>query len=225
MENSTIQEIFACPFFWGDLNDKEAEDILTNEPLGSYILRKSWNRDYLLRISFKDSNIRHGHICKLDTSDQVYSKHYVNLEDVLKDKIQSSFCGIKKTLKFPVKRKNTFSLQKLTRACIADSTRLQVETKLKLPKKLQDYVKEYQSTRLSEAIMLSFTCDDFFPDLPDEGLLFHSEMDERIWLRKRIQSEHNEMINMIAETRALIIEMRKMRNSIGEITICIKEIE
>ena len=130
MGHSKIQEIFACPFFWGDLDDNEAEDILTNEPIGSYILRKSWNQDYLLRISFKDSYIiEHGHICKLNTSDQVDGKHYVKLEDILKDKIQSSFCDVKMYLKFPVIRKSPFSLQKLTRAVIADFTRFQEVTK------------------------------------------------------------------------------------------------
>ena len=57
MGHSKIQEIFACPFFWGDLDDNEAEDILADEPFGSYILRKSWNQDYLSRISFKDKII------------------------------------------------------------------------------------------------------------------------------------------------------------------------
>ena len=223
-----IQKIFACPFFWGDLDDNEAEDILANEPFGSYILHKSWNQEYLLRISFKDSNIRHGHICKLNTFDQVddlLDKHFVKLEDILKDEIQSNFCGIRKTLKFPVIRKNPFSLQKLTRAVIADSTRMQEVTKLKLPKKLQEFIKECQFPSSSEDHLLIFSCDDFSPDLPDESLLFHSEVDERVWIRNRIQSEHNEMMNMIAETRALIIEMRKLRNSIGDITISTIELE
>ena len=217
-----IQEIFACPFFWGDLDDNEAEDILANEPLGSYILRKSWNQNYLLRVSFKESNIRHGHICKLNTSDQVDGKHYVKLEDILKDKNQSSFCDVKKYLKFPVIRKSPFSLQKLTRACIADSTRLQEDTKLKLPKKLQEFLKEYQFPRSlsKEDSMPNFKCDDFLPDLPEDKPLFHStEIEINMFIQsveERIQANSSRLAVLISRINELDLNLTKLSNALDD---------
>ena len=232
MEKSQIQllpnmkEIFACPFFWGDLEDNEAEDILANEPFGSYVLRKSWSHDYLLRISFKDSNIiRHGHICKLDISDHETSDHFLKLEDILKDDSQT-FCDIKETLKTPVLRKNPFSLQKLTRAIIADSTSLQEVTRLKLPKKLQDFVMEYQCSRSNGDRFPSFPCDDFLPDLNEEMSLFHSEMDANVWFINRIHSmnENIQHINsrwsdLATRVNELEMNLTKIGNALDEIII------
>ena len=169
-----MKDIFACPYFWGDVEDKHAEEILADKPDGSFLLHKSKNSDYLLRVSYKQSLklynnqydfILHRQICRLDTSNAFRADHQINLKDLPTNSSNES-CTVEKTLKIPVHRKNPFSLQKLTRAVIADSTNFQDVNKLKLPKKLQEFVQEYQCSQPWPKDSLPiFHCDDFLPEL------------------------------------------------------------
>ena len=133
-----MKDIFACPYFWGEIEDIKAEEILREKPNGSFLLHKSKNLDYLLRVSYKDSRfISHDHICKLDASNDpgAAADHQINLKDLLTNSLKES-CDVEEALRIPVHRKNPFSLRNLTRAVIADSTNFQDVNKLKLPKKI-----------------------------------------------------------------------------------------
>lgn len=158
-----MKDIFACPYFWGEIEDIEAEEILSDKPSGSFLLLKSKNLDYLLRVSYKDFHfISHDHICKLDDP---AADHQINLKDLLTNSTNES-CHVEEALRIPVHRKNPFSLQKLTRAIIADSTNFQDVNKLKLPIKLQEFVQEYQCSQPWPKDSLPiFHCDDFLPEL------------------------------------------------------------
>ena len=161
-----MKNIFACPNFWGEIEDIQAEEILSEKPDGSFLLHKSKNLNYLLRVSYKNSHfISHDHICKLDASNDPETDHKLNLKDLLTNSSKDS-CDVEKALRIPIHRKNPFSLQKLTRAVIADSTNFQDVNKLKLPKKLQEFVQEYQCSQPWPKDSLPiFHCDDFLPEL------------------------------------------------------------
>lgn len=161
-----MQDIFACPYFWGEIEDIEAEEILSEKPSGSFLLLKSKNLDYLLRVSYKDFDfISHDHICKLYASNDPGADHQINLKNLLTNSTNES-CHVEEALRIPVHRKNPFSLQKLTRAIIADSTNFQDVNKLTLPIKLQEFVQEYQCSQPwpKDSLPL-FHCDDFLPEL------------------------------------------------------------
>ena len=161
-----MKEIFACPFFWGEIEDIQAEAILAEKPEGSFLLHKSKNLDYLLRVSYKQSQfISHDHICKFDASNDPGADHQINLKNLLTNSSNES-CDVEKALRIPVHRKNPFSLQKLTRAVIADSANFQDVNRLKLPKKLQEFVQKYQCSQPWPKDSLPiFPCDDFLPEL------------------------------------------------------------
>ena len=182
MENSEkhlipyMKDIFACPYFWGDLEDIQAEEILAEKPDGSFLFHKSKNSKYLLRVSYKKSLkfynnerhfILHRQICRLDTSNAFRADHQINFKDLPTNSSNES-CDVETTLKIPVHRKNPFSLQKLTRAVIADSTNFQDVKKLKLPKKLQEFIQEYQCSHPWPKDSLPiFSCDDYLPELEE----------------------------------------------------------
>ena len=181
-----MKDIFACPYFWGEIEDIKAEEILREKPNGSFLLHKSKNLDYLLRVSYKDSRfISHDHICKLDASNDpgAAADHQINLKDLLTNSLKES-CDVEEALRIPVHRKNPFSLQNLTRAVIADSTNFQDVNKLKLPKKLQEFVQEYQCSQPWPKDSLPiFHCDDFLPELV------------RFEIGARVESLMNETLN------------------------------
>ena len=169
------KEIFGCPFFWGDLDDNEAEEILAKNSNGSFLFRKSWNGDYLLGVSYKGNDdfhpFHHELICKLENSAGKF-EHMVDLKDILDSNNYKNLpetCDFRKTLKIPIMRKNLFSLQELAICAMVGygSRNHQNEFKFELPKRFQAFVEKYQCPGPWPRInMPRFVCEDtFLPDL------------------------------------------------------------
>ena len=62
-------------------------------------------------------------------------------------------------------RKMAFSLKNLTKAVICDSTTYKDVSKLPIPYKLQNFLKEYHFTTKFKSENDYFQCDDILPEL------------------------------------------------------------
>ena len=55
-----LKSIYDCPFYFGNINFHEANNVLANLPNGSYLLRDSSTKDFVFTMTFKhDSRIWH----------------------------------------------------------------------------------------------------------------------------------------------------------------------
>ena len=189
------KEIFDCPFFWGNLDDNEAEEILVKNSNGSFLFRKSWNGDYLLGVSYKKNDyFHHETICKLGNSAGKF-EHMVDLKDILDSNHYKNLpetCDIRRTLKIPIIRKNLFSLQELAICAMVGygSENHQNELKFQLPKRFQAFLEEYQCPGpWPRTNMRRFVCEDtFLPDLERNPIFGRHNL---FTYTQRLLLEHN----------------------------------
>lgn len=60
---ASIEKVKDCGWYWGPISGQLAEEILSNEPEGSFIVRDSSDERYFFSLSFKlDSFVRHARI-------------------------------------------------------------------------------------------------------------------------------------------------------------------
>uniref|UniRef100_A0A0K0EJX7 SH2 domain-containing protein n=1 Tax=Strongyloides stercoralis TaxID=6248 RepID=A0A0K0EJX7_STRER len=61
----SIAELRKCQWYWGSISSREAENLLTNEPPGTFLVRDSRNENYIYSLTFKtEGNIIHSRLAK-----------------------------------------------------------------------------------------------------------------------------------------------------------------
>ncbi|CAM1331408.1 SOCS5 (predicted) [Pycnogonum litorale] len=145
-----LLNITKCSFYWGKMDQYEAERLLENKPEGTFLLRDSAQEDYLFSVSFR----RYGrslharieqwnHKFSFDVHDPgVFASSSVcGLIEHYKDPSRCMF--FEPMLTLPLHRSFAFSLQHLCRAVISDRVSYDNVNRLRLPKSLKSYLKEY----------------------------------------------------------------------------------
>ena len=151
---SGLDELYNCPFYWGKIGQKEAEAILKEKPVGSYLVTdaEDENKDHQLELFFvKNSSIigkselQFGLDFAASTGDwnfyiacgrqsfmEFLRKHITEFVDLV----------------YPVLRKRPFSLQELARSTIRRTAVAALSfdgiSQLELPEKLKNFIKEYK---------------------------------------------------------------------------------
>ncbi|KAF2347796.1 SOCS box domain, partial [Trinorchestia longiramus] len=147
--------ITGCSFYWGKMDRYEAENLLNNRPEGTFLLRDSAQTDYLFSVSFRrygkslHARVEQGnHKFSFDSHDpDVFASTTVSgLIQHYKDPSCCMF--FEPMLTIPLCRSFPFPLQHLCRATICSSTTYDGINKLKLPKVLRNYLKEYHYKQL-----------------------------------------------------------------------------
>ncbi|XP_063852557.1 uncharacterized protein LOC135095583 [Scylla paramamosain] len=139
-----------CVFYWGKMDRYEAERLLDTRPEGTFLLRDSAQEEYLFSVSFR----RYGrslharieqwnHRFSFDSHDPgVFASDTVcGLIEHYKDPSCCMF--FEPMLTNPLARTFPFPLQHLCRAAICSATTYDGINRLRLPKPLHTYLKEY----------------------------------------------------------------------------------
>lgn len=145
-----LLSITNCVFYWGKMDRYEAERLLDNRPEGTFLLRDSAQEEYLFSVSFR----RYGrslharieqwnHKFSFDSHDPgVFASDTVcGLIEHYKDPSCCMF--FEPMLTNPLARTFPFPLQHLCRAVICSTTTYDGINNLRLPKPLNNYLKEY----------------------------------------------------------------------------------
>lgn len=145
-----LLSITNCVFYWGKMDRYEAERLLDNRPEGTFLLRDSAQEEYLFSVSFR----RYGrslharieqwnHKFSFDSHDPgVFASETVcGLIEHYKDPSCCMF--FEPMLTNPLARTFPFPLQHLCRAAICSATTYDGINSLRLPKPLNNYLKEY----------------------------------------------------------------------------------
>ncbi|KAA0185754.1 hypothetical protein HAZT_HAZT003651 [Hyalella azteca] len=147
--------ITGCSFYWGKMDRYEAETLLENRPEGTFLLRDSAQTDYLFSVSFRrygkslHARIEQGsHKFSFDSHDpDVFASDTVcGLIQHYKDPSCCMF--FEPMLTVPLSRTFPFPLQHLCRATICSATTYDGINKLRLPKFLRNYLREYHYKQL-----------------------------------------------------------------------------
>lgn len=142
--------IINSPYYWGQINRFEADNLLANKPEGTFILRDSTQEEFVFSVSFR----RYGrtlharieqwnHMFTFDAHDAgVYSsKTICGLLERYKDPTLCMF--FEPMLTVPLLKKNPQSLQELSRASICSHLKYNGISSLKLPIALREYLRVY----------------------------------------------------------------------------------
>lgn len=145
-----LQEIIKCGYYWGVMDRYEAEQLLSNKPEGTFLLRDSAQEEFLFSVSFR----RYGrslharieqlnHLFSFDSHDpDVFASRTVcKLIEHYKD--PSSCLFFEPMLLYPLNRTNPFSLQHLCRAMVCSRIAYDDISSLSLPVKLKEYLRYY----------------------------------------------------------------------------------
>ncbi|CAM6053444.1 unnamed protein product [Sphagnum tenellum] len=146
-----LLQITNCSFYWGKMDRYEAERLLDNKPEGTFLLRDSAQEEHLFSVSFRrfDRSLharieQWNHRFSFDSHDPgVYASSTVcGLIEHYKDPSHCMF--FEPMLTIPLHRNFTFSLQHLSRAVITSRLTYDSIQSIQLPKRLKNYLKEYQ---------------------------------------------------------------------------------
>lgn len=145
-----LLQITNCSFYWGKMDRYEAERLLDKKAEGTFLLRDSAQEEYLFSVSFR----RYGrtlharieqwnHKFSFDSHDPgVFASSTVcGLIEHYKDPSCCMF--FEPMLTLPLNRSFVFSLQHLCRAVICNYSVYDGINKLRLPRRLKSYLKEY----------------------------------------------------------------------------------
>lgn len=137
-------------FYWGVMDRYEAEKLLEGRPEGTFLVRDSAQEEFLFSVSFR----RYGrslharieqwnHRFSFDSHDLgVFAAPSVcALVEHYKDPAACMF--FEPMLTLPLPRTHPFSLQRLCRAVICSRIRYDDISSLRLPARIQDYLKYY----------------------------------------------------------------------------------
>ena len=125
-----MENLFQCPFFWGNINREEAKSILAEKPDKSFLLRQSEKASCVLELSFMQDKCFRS--CGIDKSDADCEPKI--LIELLKKHFQ---------LEHSVPRKSPFSLKELARAIAVDLLMFEDVSVLQVPQSLKNYLREY----------------------------------------------------------------------------------
>lgn len=145
-----LNNILACPFYWGVMDRYEAERLLDNKPEGTFLLRDSAQEDFLFSVSFRRYNRslharveQWNHRFSFDAHDPaVFSAPSVcELMEHYKDPCCCMF--FEPMLTRPLVRNFPFSLQHICRAVICDRLVYDQIRLLPLPNSLKQFLQVY----------------------------------------------------------------------------------
>ncbi|KAL0273494.1 UNVERIFIED_CONTAM: hypothetical protein PYX00_006141 [Menopon gallinae] len=145
-----LLQITACSFYWGKMDRYEAERLLEGCPEGTFLLRDSAQEEYLFSVSFRNfgrsvhARIQQwNHKFSFDAHDPgVFASPTVC---GLIEHYKGATCNMffEPMLTNPLHRNFPFPLQHLCRAAVCSKTNYDSINKLRLPKALKSYLKEY----------------------------------------------------------------------------------
>ena len=116
----TMKKLYKCPYYWGKLDQQEAETILKNKPEYSFLIYNKSKGKFDLTIAIKNLYISH----------TLYETTYEYMQDI----------------RYPVLRDKPFPLKDLTMVVISDSTTFDNMSKLEIPVALKKLLREYRNT-------------------------------------------------------------------------------
>ena len=121
-------------------------DPLENKPNGSWLMRDSSQENFTFTISYRTQN--HTFSTRIEEYMHLFSfdirnPSMYNFKSVMELLRHHSRRDENKVFKNPVQRKVPFSLKKLTRATICDSTSYEHIDKLQIPEVLKEFLKEH----------------------------------------------------------------------------------
>lgn len=157
-----LNKLSKCGWYWGPIKRVDAEDKLKDEENGTFLIRDSFDANYILSLSFK---IKEGVFhTRIEYTNQLFSfylqpnKQYETVSKLVDDLILTSRTGIhyyvksKKTnkeIRFLIKLDRTLNrldnvpnLKHLCRFTIKQSIRFDLIEHLPLPDNLKLYLKE-----------------------------------------------------------------------------------
>ncbi|KAM8716103.1 hypothetical protein ACLKA7_003052 [Drosophila subpalustris] len=145
-----LEKIINSNFYFGKMDRYEAERLLEGKPEGTFLLRDSAQEEFLFSVTFRKYGRslharieQSGHKFSFDCHDPcVFSALTVTgLLEHYKD--PSCVMFFEPCLTMPLHRRQTFSLQQLSRATIVSNTTYDGINQLELPGRLKSYLKEY----------------------------------------------------------------------------------
>ncbi|XP_016964077.1 uncharacterized protein LOC108033917 [Drosophila biarmipes] len=145
-----LEKITNSSFYWGKMDRYEAEHLLEGKPEGTFLLRDSAQEEFLFSVTFRKYGRslharieQSGHKFSFDCHDPcVFTAPTVTgLLEHYKDPACVMF--FEPCLTMPLHRRQTFSLQQLSRATIVTNTSYDGINQLELPGRLKSYLKEY----------------------------------------------------------------------------------
>ncbi|XP_001974401.3 uncharacterized protein LOC6549430 [Drosophila erecta] len=145
-----LEKITNSSFYWGKMDRYEAEHLLEGKPEGTFLLRDSAQEEFLFSVTFRKYGRslharieQSGHKFSFDCHDPcVFTAPTVTgLLEHYKDPACVMF--FEPCLTIPLHRRQTFSLQQLSRATIVSSTSYDGINQMELPGRLKSYLKEY----------------------------------------------------------------------------------
>ena len=154
-----LDELYNCPFYWGKIEEEEAEAILKDKPVGSYLVKDAEeDENHQLELFYVRRDLPIGKRLLHFGLNCVISngmKGRASLGDNIKfgrtgrhtfisfEKEHTERCLV--SLQYPVLRKRPFSLQELARSNIR-KTAVSFDgiSQLELPEKLKKFLKEHK---------------------------------------------------------------------------------
>ena len=145
-----FREITNFPFYWGKMDQYQADKLLENKPHGTFLLRDSAQEGHLFSVSFcRYETSGHARIEQLNDKvtfnardPQVFSSPTVRgLIEHYRD--QKNLMLFEPVLSLPLHRPFAFSLKHLSRATICSLITYDAVSQLPLPKPLKHYLQEY----------------------------------------------------------------------------------
>ncbi|XP_002090554.3 pneumococcal serine-rich repeat protein [Drosophila yakuba] len=145
-----LEKITNSSFYWGKMDRYEAEHLLEGKPEGTFLLRDSAQEEFLFSVTFRKYGRslharieQSGHKFSFDCHDPcVFTAPTVTgLLEHYKDPACVMF--FEPCLTIPLHRRQTFSLQQLSRATIVSNTSYDGINQMELPGRLKSYLKEY----------------------------------------------------------------------------------
>ncbi|GMT10666.1 hypothetical protein PFISCL1PPCAC_1963, partial [Pristionchus fissidentatus] len=145
-----MDKILAAPYYWGRMDRFQAEQLLNEEPEGTFLLRDSAQPEFIFSVSFRRyKRTLHARIEQangsfgFDILDQAAFRA-PNITQLIENYSDPTRClFFEPQLTNPLHRENAFSLQELSRSVVMSRIRYKDINHLPLPSYLHDYLSEY----------------------------------------------------------------------------------
>ncbi|GMR59225.1 hypothetical protein PMAYCL1PPCAC_29420 [Pristionchus mayeri] len=145
-----MDRILAAPYYWGPIDRHKAEELLEDQPEGTFLLRDSAQPEYVFSVSFRRyKRTLHARIEQangsfgFDILDQSVFRAptIIKLIENYKDPIRCMF--FEPQLSSPLRRERVFTLQELARSVLTSRLRYKDIAALPLPKNMLHFISEY----------------------------------------------------------------------------------
>ena len=121
---ASLQTIFKSPYYFGEISLEETKSILLQEPPKSYLFRKLNNGTVTLA-TLRDEQLLEVEVKNCNCEGTIISiERFKSLEEFLQycNRINNFYISLDPKIAYevPVARKNPFSLEEMTRFCVAE---------------------------------------------------------------------------------------------------------